>query len=181
MKIRKSVLNKFTVEEIKEMGAKGARDIVKGYTHQIGHDMELLVPVSGERNVVLDFKGILCEMDGYDKSSKTASEIKSYHGSKVTALMRAVETMLLIYALQEITGCRKIKDFVVYGLNNKITKKYGLDYSKDAYSIEDYKNHKVIKVQGHIRNAKDMEYYRDLQYKLASNLVKKYKEVHNVA
>lgn len=180
MKARKSVIKKYSVEDLKNMGTKGAKEIVAKYGHTRGHDMELLVSVWGDRNVELGFKDIVIETDAYCKKSKTATEIKSNYGSKTYAQYRALIHVLEVYALQELTNCRKIKDYILFGINNNITRKYGMDYNETSYSLKDFKERKPHKVRGWINNQKDMDCLIEEAYESATALIKKMEEVNNV-
>lgn len=172
MKVRKSILKAYTLEQIKEMGSRGCRKIVDSYERTTGHDMEQMVNVAGTRNVEIALKHILCELDAYDKETKTATEIKSYHGSKIIALYRAYEAATLIYYIQELSGCRKIKSYKVVGVNSNITK-YGLDATEATYTLEQFRKHEIPKIRGMIRNQEDINTMFNTARSLAVYLIKK--------
>lgn len=176
MKLRKSVINKYSVEALKEMGKRGERKIVNSYsTNTRGHQMEDKVDyyIDGDRNIELALKDIIIEADGYCKYTKTLTEVKSNCGSKVYAMERCLDTVLLIYALQDLQNCRKIKNAKLIGVNNKITRKYGMDFSVERYSYDDFKNKVIFKVRGFVTNQKQMNTEIAIAYERANDLITK--------
>lgn len=176
MKLRKSFLSRFSLEEMMAMEniKKTERNIVKSYAHTYGHDIEELVSgeIFGERNVELALGNILIECDGYDKQTHTLTEVKSNYGSKVHALERACETAFLIFAICERLNLRKVQTIRVIGVNNKITRKYGMDYSIHDLSFKDFKNRAIPKIRG-------VKFYYDHAQRNAEAYVSLMKEVND--
>lgn len=140
--------------------------------------MEKEVEIKGERNIELDFGSILCEIDGYDKGTKTATEVKSNFGSKNFAEYRCIQSALLIYALQDLTNSRKIKNYELISINSKITKKYGMDHSTRTYTLQQFKNKELFKVRSYISNKKEFEKEVEMSYKWAEIYLTIIKEVN---
>ena len=145
MKLRNSILTRIGETQLNELTKKEIKkfekETIKSWdTNTRGHQMEYKVDVEGERNINIDIKNIVFEADAFCKKTKTLTEIKSNWGTKVYAIERAFDKIAKIYWTQKITNSRKIKSFIIVGINSKITRKYGMDYSEFYITVKDLDN-----------------------------------------
>jgi hypothetical protein len=165
-----STIKAFNKKELKQLEKQ---EISSWSTNTRGHHMEYKVDVLGERSINIDIKNIIFEADAFDKRTKTLTEIKSNFGTKVYAIERAFDKIAKIYWTQKLTNSRKIKNFIIVGINSKITRKYGMDYSEFYISVEDLNNRNFPKQRG-----VDFAELFDYQKEIAENTLRKIEAIN---